>query len=87
MKTGIWYYDIYNAIENAENAYEEAPEEKQLQEVPAKLNLEKEDGQGGTYIDENRFMGTAKTEDGKWYNYDGFWLFQHACEYKNLQAL
>ena len=59
---GNLVYDIYNAIENAENAYEEAPEEKQLQEVPAKLNLEKEDGQGGTYIDENRFMGTAKTE-------------------------
>ena len=69
---GNLVYDIYNAIENAENAYEEAPEEKQLQEVPAKLNLEKEDGQGGTYIDENRFMGTAKTEDGKWYDYAVF---------------
>lgn len=33
---GNLVYDIYNAIENAENAYEEAPEEKQLQEVPAK---------------------------------------------------
>ena len=47
-------------LKSAENAYEEAPEEKQLQEVPAKLNLEKEDGQGGTYIDEKPLYGNSK---------------------------
>ena len=54
-------YDIYSTIENMEAAYEEAPEEKQLQEIPAQLN-QKENG-------ENQFLSMAETKDGKWYNY------------------
>ena len=68
-ENGNYNLDIYQVIENLEQEYENAPEEKVLEEVKPQFGLEADDGMGGTYIMEDNFIGVAVTEDGTPFHY------------------
>lgn len=68
-ENGNYNLDIYQVIENLEQEYENAPEEKVLEEVKPQFGLEADDGMGGTYIMEDNFIGVAVTEDGTPFRY------------------
>ena len=67
--TKINRLEFHQVIENLEQEYENAPEEKVLEEVKPQFGLEEDDGMGGTYIDEDGFIGVAVTEDGTPFRY------------------
>lgn len=68
-ENGNYNLDIYQVIENLEQEYANAPEEKILEEVKPQFGLEEDDGMGGTYINEDNFIGVAVTEDGTPFRY------------------
>lgn len=68
-ENGNYNLDIYQVIEDLEQEYETAPEEKVLEEVKPQFGLETDDGMGGTYIMDDNFMGIAVTQDGTPFRY------------------
>ena len=68
-ENGNYNLDIYEVIENLEQEYETAPEERVLEEVKPQFGLETSDGMGGTYVMDDNFIGVAVTEDGTPFRY------------------
>jgi hypothetical protein len=68
-ETGKEMFDIYENIEYWKSMYQEAPEEKNLEEVVPQFGLPEDDGKGGTIIQEDYFDGVALEEDGTAFGY------------------
>lgn len=66
---GNLVYDIYDNMEGIEQNIEAAPEERTLREVRPQFGLEHDDGQGGTYTDDDYFFGIVEMPDGAYYRY------------------
>lgn len=66
---GNYYLDIHQVIEELEQEYENAPEERALKEVHPQFGLEEDDGTGGTFTMDDYFSGVAVTEDGTPFSY------------------
>lgn len=68
-ENGNYFYDIYADIEQYEQMYQSAPQERNLVEVRPQYGLTEDDGQGETYSYDNQFIGVACQPDGTVFNY------------------